>query len=56
MSEDEAFEVAIEVGAEDVMQGLNDDGQDTYQVLGFYLFELSLLGIQHRNLPFMMFM
>lgn len=33
MSEDEAFEVAIEVGAEDVMQGLNDDGQDTYQLI-----------------------
>lgn len=33
LSEDEAFEIAIEVGAEEVIQGQNEDGHDSYQLI-----------------------
>lgn len=32
MSEDQALEVAIEVGAEEVIEGLNEDGLESFQV------------------------
>lgn len=50
MSEDQALEVAIEVGAEEVIEGLNEDGLESFQVFSVKDFFCGLSLMQLRRL------